>query len=194
MIDANEGLPVWQTGRDHFQSRAGVHRPWIAEISPMQYAGLSKRGKVEYDAKRSREWQASADCAAEYAAACFAAWETDASIYTDPRIHPDAKTAIFHERLRREKAAADARFKALQDGNAIRSADEIQIGDRVYWLLGGRYITVTKKSKASIRAVDDTGEEHKAAIRACQWLHYNELRKAADEGRTTVRLRPLKEG
>lgn len=193
MAEVREGSktlprPVWQMSRDGYQACMGVHRPYIAEISPMQYAGLSKRGRAEYDAKRSQEWAASAECAAEYARACFEACEADPSIYQDPAIHPEAKSAIFHERERREKAAAKARFDVLSAENRVEPAD-VQVGDRVYWLLGGRYLTVTKKSKASLRGVCERGEEYKAAIRACQWLHYNELQEAAKAGKTTIKPR-----
>lgn len=180
--------PVWQLSRDAYQAHKGVHRPWIAEISPMQYAGLSKRARQEYDAKRSREWDASAACAQAYADACFAAYENDLRILEHPEIHPDAKTAIFFAVKRRTEALDRARFDALSRENAVEPAD-VQLGDRVFWLLGGRYLTVTKKSKASLRGVCERGEEFKAAIRACQWLHYNELQEAAKAGKTTIKPR-----
>lgn len=179
-------IDVWKLTRDGFQARAGVHRPHIAEISPMQYAHLSGRARREYDVKRSREWQASGDCAADYARQCFEAWEADPTILKSAEISSDAKTAIFHERSRREQAATDARFEELRRDNEIRSIDEVEVGDRVYWLFG-RYVRVTKKFKASFRGVDDRGEEIKCAIRACHWLHYTELKAAAEQGRTTVR-------
>lgn len=178
--------PVWRMSRDGWQAKQGVHRPWICEISPMQYAHLSKRGKAEYDAKRAREWQASADCAQAYSDACFAAYQADLRVLNDPEIHPDAKSAIFYAVKRQEEQAQRARFDALQRENTIASTAEVEIGDRVYWLLGSRYVTITKKSKVSLRGTDERGE-YKVAVRACQWLHYGELQEAAREGKTTVK-------
>lgn len=186
--ESKDPPPIWQQGRGFYQARAGVHRPWICEIAPSQYASLSKRQRAEYDAKRSREWAASAECAEEYAQACLAAYDADPEILRDPEIHPDASDAIFWARRRREEAATKARFDVLSAENRVEPAD-VQVGDRVFWLLGGRYLTVTKKSKASLRGVCERGEEHKAAIRACQWLHYNELQEAAKAGKTTIKPR-----
>jgi hypothetical protein len=35
-------LPAWTMSPEAFQARAGVHQPWICEISPMQYAHMSQ--------------------------------------------------------------------------------------------------------------------------------------------------------
>jgi hypothetical protein len=49
----------WCMTASQYQAAMGIKQPHIAEISPMQYAGLSRRGKAQYDAKRSAEWDAS---------------------------------------------------------------------------------------------------------------------------------------
>jgi hypothetical protein len=175
---AGESEPVWKLSRDGWQARQGVHRPFIAEISPMQYAHLSKRGKSEYSAKRAREWDASDACGRAYAAACVEAVDANPAVLLDPELHPDARAAIRTERLRRSEAEALARFEALHSKNAIEPG-KVQVGDRVWWLLGSRYLKVTKVSKASVRGLDEKGEDHKAAIRACLWLRYDDLKAQA---------------
>lgn len=184
---AEEREAVWKMGRGRFQALEGVHRPHVMEISTVQYGRMSKSARKAYDAKRSAEWDASAECAAKYARLCFEAYEADPEILKSPDLHPEAKSAIWAEKLRRKKAEVEERLKALREQNQIQSADELEVGDRVYWLLAGRYVRVVKKAKASFRGVDDDGHETKVAVRACHWLHYNELKEAAEQGRTTIR-------
>lgn len=175
-------IPVWQKSRDAFQASTGVKRPYIAEISNMQYSGLSKRGKVAYDAKRSEEWQASADCANDYAAQCFAAYLADPSILTHAALDRDARDAIRFERLHADKVSAKAKLDATSATNAI-AIDDVKEGDRVFWILGGSYGHVTKKNRLSLVLRLERGIETKAALRACTWLHYNELVLASAAGK-----------
>lgn len=173
---------VWKIGRDAFQARMGVHRPWIAEISPAQYAGMSKRAKAAYDTKREREWEASANCAQAYEQLCFAAFEADNGILTHADLHPDAKRAIMTEINRRTKEDAQARFRRAQVWNTLEVINQVKPGDRIYTLLYGRYVTVVKTFKASVRVRDDVGDEFTVHIGACQRYHYNELKALFDKG------------
>jgi hypothetical protein len=174
-------VPVWQQSRDAFQAAAGVKRPYIAEISNMQYSGLSKRGKVAYDAKRSEEWQASADCANDYAAQCFAAYLADPSILEHSALARDARDAIRLGRQRADEAIAKAKLDATSATNAI-AIDDVKVGDRVFSILGG-YGRVTKKNRLSLGLRLESGFETKAPILACAWLHYRELVLASAAGK-----------
>lgn len=178
---------TWTIGRDAYQARLGVTRPHIAEISPVQYALMSKRARKVYDAKRHAEWDASAECANQYARECVEAFIADPAILDRSELHREARTAIIQAQLRSNEADAAARFEALRVDNAIESGADVAKGDRFFWLLGGRYLTATKSLRASVVGTDEGGREFKCQARACQWLKYDDLKAAAAEGLTSVR-------
>lgn len=188
-------LEVWKIGRDLYQARLGIKRPHIGEISGVQYGLMSKRAKKAYDAKRHAEWEASGACATQYAKEVFEAFLDDPGILEHPELHREARTAIISAKIRFAEADKEARLEALRDDNRIETAEEVRAGDRLWWLLGGRYLKVTKVLKISLRGIDeDAGTEHLAKIGACIWLKSNDLNEAAEAGKTSVRPRPRPPG
>jgi hypothetical protein len=173
----NQDLPVWQISVHAYQAK-GVHQPWIAEIAPSQYAGLGKRARADYDAKRAREWDASADYKSAYAAECLAAVDADPMILTHPACHTDAREAIYYARARRDKDQHKELVRAASEENSLPDPSEVRAGDRVYHLLSGQYLHVVKVNRQTLHCVTSAGAQYKAKVRACQWLHYNELQAA----------------
>lgn len=186
--------PVWKMSAARFQALAGVHQPFIMEVSHLQLSRMGKRARKEYDEKRAREWQASADCKAEYARRCFEAYMAEPELLKSPELHRDAKDAIYGAIRRSEKAELDARFEELRAQNQIRSAEELRVNDRVFTIMGGEYVTVTKLFKASLRGVTERGEERKLKIGYCSWLSYRDLEQAAKDGKTTIRPERAEKG
>lgn len=172
-----DDVPVWQKTRDRYQSERGVHRPHIAEISPMQMGMMSQRAKEAYQKKRSAEWAASEKCATEFAQACFEAYLADPTILRSPRISEDARKQISFALRRSEQAEREARAAAAHRENRLSSKDQVSVGDRVWALLGGCYITVEKVFSASVRGRDDQGRSRKVAIKALMRLSYQDLQE-----------------
>jgi hypothetical protein len=173
-------LAPWKYTAYQYQAAMGVHEPHIAEISPMQYWHLSKRGKAQYDAKRSAEWDASAACKQEWRAAVIAAHDADEFNQHDPSTSDEARQAIAHEAQRRREAAAQFCFQEASHRNKITSADQVNVGDRVFTIMGNYYGRIVKKSKQSVRIQVENApawmsEPIKANIGAIQWLSHNDL-------------------
>jgi hypothetical protein len=177
-------MNAWRMSQDAYQAGKGVHRPWIAEISPAQYAGLSKRGKAQYDEKRAREWDASAACAREYHREVMEAFDRGEVTLTSPDLHPEARSVILGEQIERAKARRAEIFREASERN--REMGDVRVGDVVYDILCGRYGTVTRKHKVSVALDFGPGPEWartaKAPIARCAWLHLNELQVAVEHG------------
>lgn len=177
--------PIWTMSTSQYQSMRGVKQPWICEISPMQYAHMSKRQQAQYDEKRSREWQASADCKQEYHEAISAAYTAGAFDLNDSDVHEDAKKAVFWLEQEQQKKSAEERMAQATEENQIRSFDEISIGDEVYDIMCGGYVRVVKKSRLSCRAeyVGDApylkGKTILCKLGAIQRKSYNDMQAAA---------------
>jgi hypothetical protein len=150
----------WKYTASQYQAVLGVHQPYIAEISPMQYAHLSNRGKAQYDAKRSREWDASAVCKRQWATAIVAAFDAGTFTLDDPQLSRDAKDAVIWASIERKKAERAARLEEAERANIIRDFSMLKPGDRVWSLIGGHYLTVTKVNTKSVRARYDYPEGH----------------------------------
>lgn len=181
-----ENPPAYTMSKSQYQARSGVHQPMICEISPMQYQGLSKRARREYDAKREREWNASAEIKQAYTREVIAAYDAGEIDADTPGIHADAKSAILSERVRRSKQEAEERYEAARRENEIRSADELKIGDRVHSLMVG-YGEVVKINQKSVRIQSERGGHMqdrtiKCGIGELQWLHASDLRAEVEAG------------
>ena len=87
-------MHVWTMTAAQYQAKMGVHQPWIGEISTVQYAGLSKRGKAQYEAKRAGEWDASAACKQEWRDKVIAAHDADEFNQHDPSVSDEARSVI----------------------------------------------------------------------------------------------------
>lgn len=181
---------VWTMNASQYQLLKGVHQPWIAEISPMQYAYLSKRGKSAYDAKRTREWDASTECKQDYANEVIEAFKSGSFALSDPDASEDAKRVIYnHMRDSAENARSAALQSALKE-NRILSASELAIGDRVFHLMYGRYVTVTKLLKVSARVKDASNKEFLVKAGMLQFWQYNDVNDRSDKG---LPIRPIRQ-
>lgn len=185
--------PAHETTRAQWKAFRGVHTPHIGEVSGVQLARMSGAARRRYDATRAAEWQASADAGAEYARACIEAYDADPTVLD--RATQDAREAIHNEIARREAAARVERIKALSvENDDLASMRE---GDRVWWLVGGRFVRVVRVLRVSLRVALD-GERSVGGMREilvsrreCRWLHYNDLVAAADAGRTIAEQRAV---
>ena len=173
----------WQYGPRAWQAAHNVHAPWIAEISPWQYANMSTRQKRAYDAKRDREWTASGECKAEWARAVIEAFDAGYCDLRSPDLHPDAQSTIIHELIRRKKMLREDALQQALDDNKILPGTLLEPGTRVFSLMSSSYIIITKADRRgmSVRAVYENppawakGREMKYQVGALQWKSYNDV-------------------
>lgn len=177
----------WKYSASAYQAVMGVHQPYIAEISPMQYAHLSKRGKAQYDAKREHDWDASAACKAEWRRLVIEAHDASRFHYKDADVEPEAKHAVIGERIDRDKKAKRAAIDAALADNKITDVSQLKVGDRIFDMAGGWHGTVTKVNKVSVSYKPDCqpgswaeGRIFKANIGSLQWKPYAEVAKSVD--------------
>jgi len=178
---------VWKMTPDQYQSIKGIHQPWIAEISPAQFAGLSKRQKGEYEAKRSKEWQASADVKAEWRNKVVAAHERGEFSLDDPNITKEAKDAIRSAIRIEEESRSKAALQQAHKENQIKSVDEIKEGDRVFDLMVRQYGIVKKKFKNSVKlelekeipiGLGRVSKDLTVNARELQWQSFDDLQES----------------
>lgn len=172
----------WKYTVGQYQAALGVYQPHIAEISPMQYAHLSKRGKRQYDTKRTQEWDASANAKRAWRAAVIAAHDADAFNQHDPSTSDEAREAIRYEERRRREAVTAFRLEEALHRNKIASVDELSVGDRVFSIMAGQYGTVTKKHKVSVNVhFPDHAfrQDWKCNVGELQRLSYNDAKAQA---------------
>lgn len=148
----------WMFSANQYQYAHNVHQPHIAEISPMQYAHLSKSGKRQYDAKRSDEWQASIDIKRQWASEIMRAFDAG-TVTLDTDMHDDARDMIRFELRHRENIRKDEEKKQAMRSNLITSKDQVSIGQRIYTHMGG-YAFVRKVNTKSITAEMDSDKPH----------------------------------
>lgn len=141
----------WQFGAGAYQAALGVHEPWIAEISPFQYAKMGKAAKAAYDKKRRGEWDASAAAKAQWRTAVLAAWRDGKFDPQDASVHPDAEQEVrWAQQADAKEAAAAAR--AVQDrANEITSTKQLKVGNRVWLVIQRAYAEVLKVSPKSVQ-------------------------------------------
>jgi hypothetical protein len=175
---ANERPKVWTIGVQAWQALEGVHQPWICEISPMQFAHMSKRAKAQYEEKRHREWQASSDCKTRYREAVVAAFDRGEFTLETPDVHPDASERVFWALRDRREAAEKFKKLAALNANEIASVDELNVGDRVYSIIYGRYVEVVKINRKSVRVRDEAGDTYPMDVRTLQRRSYNDCVQA----------------
>lgn len=150
VAEADVRAMPWKFGAAAYQAALGVHQPWIAEISPMQYAHMGKSQKAAYDKKRSAEWDASAAVKQEWRAAVAAAYQSGEFDPKDADVHPEA-VAVAREA---DRAKADAEAKVVRAvknrENAITDAKQVKVGDRVWLVIQRAYAEVLKVSTKSV--------------------------------------------
>lgn len=155
----------WEMNAQQYQGAAGVHEPWIMEISPYQYGALSGRQKRVYDAKREREWQASADIKSEWRDKIHEAWKNGDITKDTPGLSDEAKTQIFKfERDKTEVAAKEA-IRQAYEARIIRNPSDVAVGDKIDSPIYGKNLEVIKVNPKSIVATGPQGKV-KIEIRA----------------------------
>lgn len=144
----------WTITPSRYLFLLGVHEPWIAEISPMQYAHMGKQQKAAYDAKRSKEWAESGKAKDQWRNLVLKAFADGRFTLEDPETTREARDVVTHgqiaAKMAAQKADADKRNAELERGNAITSADQVKAGDRVFVVLSASYGDVIKVSKKSV--------------------------------------------
>ena len=143
--------PAWQTTPEAWKSARGIHTPWIAEISPHQLASLPASQRRAYDAKRRREWDASAEGYAAWLAEVMAAYDAGAFDPRDLRIPRAVSEAVGIERVRRaaaaEKQAAEAARAAVLADHWTR--ETVKVGDAV-WHFIYRWMRVRRVNRETV--------------------------------------------
>ena len=189
-----KGEKVWQMDERRYQSLMGVHQPWIAEISPAQYAGMSGRAQREYSKRRDAEWQASYDIKQEWYEKVTQAYVLGKFKLEDPGVSEAAKTAVWrYERDLKEEREKVAHDQAVKE-NRIISVLDLEIGDRVHCIMYREYGTVIKKFKKSIRVRWEkplTGGATETTLEAgyFQWWDYNDMVERVKQG---LPIRPVR--
>lgn len=153
-------IPAWKTTPSMYLAAHGIHEPWIAEISPAQYAGLSKRGKAAYDEKREAEWEASARgkrAWLEEVIEAVRSGEYDAATASDA-----ARDAVAHVRRVEEKERAERARQERYAANRAVTLDALSVGARVFDVMGGHYAVIVKKNRSTVRLRAEAVEGHMA--------------------------------
>ena len=192
-----DGTPIWQLSAMTWQERQGIHQPHICEISPHQYAGMSKRQQRAYDDKRRREWAASAHAKNLYAALVLAAFRAGEFSLDDPRVDSDAAGAVKTAQLTERKATKKLAWDDAVRANEIESTDQVKKGDRVFTIMGGYYGRVVKISKRSVRIEVENAPDYmqgrgpiKVNLGALQWLKYSDLQTEFETDRQEKGQKP----
>lgn len=128
-----------------------VHQPWIGEISGMQYAGLSNRGRKVYDEKRFSEWQRASDEKEKWLALCLAAYDAGEFTLDSPELDAEAKDWIERGLLKRKQDDAAKAYDKRYEENRRVEIGKLEIGGKVWDFIARQYGTVIKKSKLSVR-------------------------------------------
>lgn len=179
-----ETTPIWQLTQPRFQFLKGVKQPHIMEISLVQMARFSKRGKDRYQQQRAAEWDASGNCKVEYNRLVWEAYQRGEFTEQSEGVTDDARKAVYYGKREAKEQDTAERMKAAQIENVILSVNDAELGDTVYALYGSRYVKIVGKYRTSFKVQAlSGGEPFTVKARACQWLHYNELVKAVEEGR-----------
>ena len=168
----------WTVGASAYQAALNVHEPWVAEISPMQYASMSKSAKAQYDKKRAGEWAASAVAKDKWRQAVLKAHAEGRFQRKGADVHPDADMVVFQAQQAAEKSVAAAQAKERGRENAITRADQVKVGDVVWVVLSGSYQTVTKVSQKSVMVTGRFGPMKVTMSEKSpqlQWKSYNDL-------------------
>lgn len=146
----------WKYTASGYLAATGVHEPWIAEISPMQMGLMGKQAKRRYQAKRAKEWDASAKAKQEWADAVLAAYEAGEFDEDTPGVNPAALEAVRLEGERRRKSEFAQTVKEARAKNNIRDLSQVKIGMKIYHIAMGCG-EVVKVNKKSLRMKLDSG-------------------------------------
>lgn len=173
----------WRFSAGAYQAALGVHAPWIAEISPMQYAHMGKAQKAAYDKRRAAEWDASAAVKREWADAVVAAWRAGKFDPKDGDVHPDAAQEVRWAQQADAKAAKEAERADKNRANEITDVSQVKKGDRVFVLISGTYGEVLRVSRKSVQVSGRFGPmkvEISPRRPLLLWKSYNDLHGKAE--------------
>lgn len=185
------GKPVWEYSSQQYRNKIGAPVPMLGEISPTQYASLSKRGKRIYDAKKQAEWERTGKGHRSWRDLIIAAYDEGYIDPHDPKLKVSSgifdnspSDVIWGAIISRKKEDRDKALGRLQKLNRA-VADNLETGNICYAIGLSRYGEVTKKFKVSAR-LRFKDMESTIKMRALAWLHYNQLVEAMEQGVTTV--------
>lgn len=169
----------WTINGSQWMAIQNIHEPWIAEISPIQYARMSKRAQAAYDKKRSAEWQASGDAKQTWEKAVIDAYNKGKFNINDRDVHRDAKSAISSGKIRAKESNKKAKIEKAHTSNRISSTSEVKVGDRVYYIIYRKYADVVKVNKKTVRIKFDDGSAITKDPNMLQWLSHNDVESQA---------------
>lgn len=179
--DSEKEKEPWAMNAREYQRIMGVHEPWIAEISPAQYAGMSKREKKWYDEKRAKEWKASADIKAEWREKVTEAYKKGVIDLNAPNLSEDAKSVIIHYDIEQDRVEFETILNEVRKQSTIRSMDEITVGDSVFFIMTRNYHTVVKKHKKTVKLDNEMNVEPYSIRRLSTDDEYREALKQSSE-------------
>jgi hypothetical protein len=133
----------WEMSASQWLAHNKIHEPWIAEISPYQYAKLSQRAKKEYDAKRNKEWGASSKSKDNWVKKVYAAYKAGEFKLGDKGVHPDVAIVLNREKEGEKQKSFE---EAVKD-NRIDDLSSVNIGDRVFHVIYRKYGKINKIGK-----------------------------------------------
>ena len=162
-----QGTPIHEMDSSMYLSQQSIHEPWIGEIAPSQYAGMSQRQKDAYDKKRSDQWNTASQGRQEWASKLMEAYDTKQISLSTPGIHPAAVSAIKQELIARDERATKAAIDSALEDNRIKSISDLNKGDKVYSILYRRAGMVEKVNPKSARidfGIDAQGKPFKTSM------------------------------
>lgn len=141
--------PAYTTNPTRYAWQRGIERPYACEISPTQYALLSKRGKREYDAKRRRDWDAWAEIVTEWKAEIIEAHEAGKIRKAD--LNDEAADVIKrYEHDKREKAMQRAAEILRGRWATLLSEKPLKAGDTIVHSIYGEGLAVKINRKTVV--------------------------------------------
>lgn len=168
----------WRLNASQWMIIKSVKQPWIAEISPFQYARMSDNKKKAYDKKRNKEWKDAAKAKDDWAEAVYQAHQDGEFDLSDSDVSRDAVEAVKMRGQTKDREEKEKAFKKAQEENRIKDTSELKVGDRVYSVMFRGYTDVIKVGKKSVRIT--APRMPKGMLQkplALQWLSYDDLEK-----------------
>jgi hypothetical protein len=169
-----EQSPAWQISAERYLYERGVHSPQICEISPMQRGLMGKQAGARYDKRRREGWAVAAAAAAEWKREVIAAFDAGEISLDTTALHREAREAIRLELGARAEAAREAERRKVYSDNAAVEISALRPGDRLWFLMWQRYVTVRKVNKITVTVETEDGR------RLSREPHHFLLRSHAD--------------
>jgi hypothetical protein len=171
-----EHSPAWQLSSEGYLYQRGMRTPQICEISPMQRGLMGKQAGARYDRHRHEEWAAAAVAAAEWRCEVITAFDAGEISLDTPALHREARETIRLELGARAEAAREAERSKVYSDNAAVEISALRPGDRLWFLMWQRYVTVRKVNRITITVETEDGQ------RLSRAPHHFWMRSTADSG------------